>query len=49
MKDSKGLPIGIQITSLPFEDEKAWQQQAAIYNHNEVALSDPIAPTDSYI
>lgn len=34
---------------IPFEDEKAWQQQAAIYNHYEVALPDPSAPTESSI
>ena len=23
MKDSKGLPVGVQVFTLPFEDEKA--------------------------
>ena len=33
MKDSKGLPIGIQITSLPFEDEKALAVMKILEDH----------------
>ena len=32
---------------IPFEDETAWQQKVAIYNHHEADLPDPSSPTES--